>query len=66
MHPEETTLSEMSQTEEDKYHMVLLICGINKTKLIYTENRLVVIRGESGWGVGERVRGANYMVMDGN
>ena len=39
-------LSEVSQTEKDKYPMISLICGIykNKTKnkLIDTENRLVV------------------------
>ena len=25
-------LSEVSQTEKDKYHMILLICGIKKKK----------------------------------
>ena len=28
VHPEIIILSEVSQTEKDKYHMVLLICGI--------------------------------------
>ena len=28
MDPESITLSEMSQTEKDKYHMISLICGI--------------------------------------
>ena len=31
-------LSEVSQTEKDKYHMILLICGIHKkgtNELIY-------------------------------
>ena len=27
---ETVTLSEVSQTEKDKYHMILLICGILK------------------------------------
>ena len=46
-------LNEISQTEKDKYHMTSLICGIylkkkkkgKKTKLIETENRLVVAKG---------------------
>ena len=43
-------LSEISQLEKDKYHIISLICGIKKdktkqTKLIDTENRLVVDRG---------------------
>ena len=46
-------LSEISQTEKDKYHMISL-CGIkNKTKqnketnrLLNTENQLVVAKGE--------------------
>ena len=52
-------LSEVSQTEKDKYHMISLICGIKKTKgtneLIYkteiaidVENNLVVTMGERG------------------
>ena len=35
-------LSEESQTEEDKYHMISLICGILKNdtnELIYVQNR---------------------------
>ena len=41
-------LSEISQTEEDKYHMISLICGIlKKKKLIETES-LAVARGR-GW-----------------
>ena len=48
-------LSEISQTEKDKYHMISLICGIenkqtNKPKLIETENRRVVAR-DGGAGV---------------
>ena len=31
-------LSEISQTEKDKYHMVLLICGILKTKQSNKQN----------------------------
>ena len=52
MNLEGITLSEISQTEKDKYHMVSLICGIFKKKveLIETESRKVVSRG---WGGGE-------------
>ena len=47
-------LSEISQTEKDKYCMISLICGIWKQKqkhkqtnkkLIDTENRLAIARG---------------------
>ena len=50
-------LSEVSQTEEDKNHMILLICGSkknsqinlqNKNKLIDIENELMAIKGEEG------------------
>ena len=55
MDPEGTMLSEISQTVKDKYCMISLTCGIQKTKqrgkkkkkLIDTENRLVVVRGEA-------------------
>ena len=50
-------VSDVSQTEKDKYHMILLICGILKTgtnELIYkteieltdVENKLMVTRGK--------------------
>ena len=42
-------LSEISQTEKDKYYMISLFCGIlKKKKPIDTENRLVVARGGAG------------------
>ena len=42
-------LSEISQTEKDKYHMFFLMCRILKNnKIIDTENRKVVIRRD--WG----------------
>ena len=54
-------LSEVSQTEKDKYHMLSLICGILKNDtngLTYKtgtdsdlENELMVTR-EKGWGEG--------------
>ena len=45
-------LSEIRQTEKDKYFMVSLICGIKKkVKLIDTESRKVVVRS-----VGNRER----------
>ena len=56
---EDIRLSEISQTEKDKYYMIRrisLICEILKTKpknkLIDTENRLV-IPGGGRWRVGE-------------
>lgn len=50
-------LSEISKREKDKYHRILLICGIQKNmqtkpKLVDSENRLVVVR-DKGWGVGD-------------
>ena len=61
-----------NKTEKDKYHMILLICGIlkkqtTKSKLIDTENKLVVARvgkkgldrkGESG----QKVQISNYKI----
>ena len=38
MDPETVILSELNQTEKDKYHMIPLICGIlgeNTSELIY-------------------------------
>ena len=37
-----------------------------KNKHMDKENRLVVTRREGGWGVGIRVKGHIYMVMDKN
>ena len=43
-------LSEVSQKEKNKHHMILFISG-TKNKLLDTENRLVVARGRgNGWG----------------
>ena len=50
-------LSEVSQTEKDKYHMISLICGIsniqmnlftNRNRLTDIENKLRVTEGEGG------------------
>ena len=48
-------LSELSQTEKDKYCTISLICGILKRKpeLIETESRLVVAKGKTVWKMGE-------------
>ena len=54
-------LSEISQTEEDKYHMISLIHEIQKTKTneqtekqtLKYKNKFVVARGEVGGGMGE-------------
>ena len=56
MGTEGTMLNEISQTEKDKYCIILLICGSKKQKqikqnrnsLINTQNKLV-LRGEGEW-----------------
>ena len=62
-------LSEISQTEKDKYCMISLICGILKIKQTNeynktetdTENKLVVTSGErKGGKMGGGVSGTNY------
>ena len=56
-------LSEMSQTELDKYPMISLICRPkkqnkqNRNKLTHTENILTVSRWERGCGVSEKGEG---------
>ena len=54
-------LSEISQIEKDKYHMISLkpfkknpTSKQNKSKLIGTEKRLVITRGKMHWRVGLR------------
>ena len=49
-------LSKVPQTDKDNYHMISLICGIEKKKkkqkkiqVIHRENILVVARGWSVW-----------------
>ena len=68
-------LSEMSQTEKEKYHMISLICGISKTikineqtkpnknKHIDIENRVVVTREEGMWQ-GRRGEGSAKWVKE--
>ena len=41
----DSMLSEISQTERDKYCMILLTCGSRRAKLIKTESKMVVPRG---------------------
>ena len=52
-------LSEVSQIEKDKYHMILLICSIlkkvykwaylqHRNKVADVENKLIVTKGERG------------------
>ena len=59
-------LSEMSVREIQKYHMISLICGIertiqmnkqNRNRLIDTENRLTVARREGIGGLNEKSEG---------
>lgn len=37
-------LSDINQTEKNKYQMILLMCGVLKRKFIKT-NKMMVIRG---------------------
>ena len=48
MNLEGIMLSEIGQTEKDKYYMISLICGSKKAKLTEAECRMVVTRR---WGV---------------
>ena len=46
------------QTEKDKYQMISLICGVykikqNENRLIDTENKEMVVRGEGDRALGE-------------
>ena len=54
-------LSEVSQTEKDKYHMISLICGIytiiqmnlfmkQKQTHRHRDQTFVIAKGEEGWG----------------
>ena len=71
MELETRILSEMSQKEKDKYHMISLITGIKYTaqmnlstekKIIDLENRLVAAQGERG-GEREGVRGIRSLEL---
>lgn len=49
-------ISERNQREKDKYCRISFICGIEKkTRLIDTENRLVVGRGGREWEMGDQM-----------
>ena len=42
-------LSEVSQTEKDKYHMILLIYRVqNRKRLTDIENKIIVTKGKRG------------------
>lgn len=64
---EDTMLSEISQTEKDIYHIILYVESKWKTKLINTEDRLVVTRGRV-WQVdkmgeeGQKVQAFSYNI----
>ena len=58
-------LSEISEKEKDKYHIISLMWNVNKqmnkqnkTELTDIENRLVAIRVEGGLRVGKRSKGS--------
>ena len=67
-------LCEISQTEKDRYHMILLILFFtlkknehtkqNRNKFIDTQNSLVVTRGEGGCRWAKWVKGVSCMVTD--
>ena len=52
-------LSEVSQTDKDKYHMISLMCGIfkksfnNRNRSKDTENKLIVAAGKGCGEMGE-------------
>ena len=64
---ESIMLSEVSQSKKHKYHVISVVCGIWETKqrskgkeeetgksrhrLLTTENKLMVTRGEAGGGM---------------
>ena len=52
MDPETVTLSELNQTEKDKYHMIPLICGIlgkTTSELIYKTEVELYMQKISSW-----------------
>ena len=53
-------LSEISQTEKDKYCLVLLTCRLWKSQTHRSRERMV--RGWEKWGVGQRVQNFSYEV----
>ena len=61
MDPEIIILSEVSQTEKDKYYMISLIYGIlkNDTKWTYLQNRNKLTDIENKLMVTKRGRGIN-------
>ena len=59
-------LSEISQTEKDKYHMISLICGIynknqnkqtNRSETDLYRQHFDDCQIEQGWGLGEKGEG---------
>ena len=66
MNLEGIMLSEISQTEKDKYYMISLIRGIffEKVQLIATESRMVVAKGWRAGGEIERywLKGTNFQL----
>ena len=51
-----TMLSEVGQTEEDRYHMLLLMCEITplpRKRLIEAETKGMASRGVGGEGLGK-------------
>ena len=57
MNLEDVILSENSQSQKDKYYMILPIGGTKVVKLIETESRMVIT---SGWGEGKM--GSCYLI----
>ena len=58
-------LSEVSQTEKDKYHMILLICGILKkgiNKLIYKTEIELQMQKTNLWLAGGKGGGINWEI----
>ena len=49
MHPDIVILTEISQAQKDKYHMILLVCGILKTTTTMMEYKQTVYKTEVGF-----------------
>ena len=75
MELETLRLSEVSQKEKDKHHMISLISGIEymaqtnlstEKKFMGLENRLVAAKGKgAGWTGNLGLRDANYCLWNG-
>ena len=65
---------EISQTENDKNHIISLTCGMcnskqqmnKQNKFTDTENSTMATRASRGWGKMKKVKGIEYTVTEGD